>query len=94
MVRQIMQPIKVAAQALLDHTQYQNAPHRHARTSRLFVNARKDELIQECKKTVAQSLLRIQILEPAQKRRHIVPTLVIQFDILNANFTAFELRIA
>ena len=35
LVRQLMQPIKVAAQALVDHTQYQNAPHRHARTSHL-----------------------------------------------------------
>ena len=89
-----MQPIKVAAQALLDHTQYQNASHRHTRTSHLFVNAGKDGLIHECQNSVAQSFLRIQILEPSQKRRHIVPALVIQFDILNANFTALELWIA
>ena len=56
------------------------------------VNAGKDELIHECKKTVARSLLRIQILEPTQKHRHIVPRLVIQFDILDANLAALELR--
>ena len=94
LVRQLMQPIKVVAQALLDHSQYQNAPRRHARTSYLSVNAGKDVLVHECKKTVAQSLLRIQILEPNQNRRNIVPGLNVQFDILDANLTAPESRIA
>ena len=46
------------------------------------------------KNTVAQSLLRIQMLEPNQKRRKIVPSLNVQFDILDANLAALELRIA
>ena len=34
------------------------------------------------------------MLEPNQKRRKIVPTLNVQFDILDANLAALELRIA
>ena len=94
LVHQLMQPVKVAAQALLDHTHYQNVPHRHARTSHLFADTGTDILVHDCKKTVAQSLLRIQILEPKQKRRNIVPRLEVQFDILDANLTALELPIA
>ena len=44
--------------------------------------------------TVAQSLLRMQILEPNQKRRNIVPELDVQFDLFDASFTEFTLQIA
>ena len=37
LVYRVMQPIKVVAQALLDHSQYQNARHRHTRTSHFFL---------------------------------------------------------
>ena len=53
-----------------------------------------DQQFHECKKTVALSLLRIQTLEPNQKCRNIVPRLVVQCDILDANLTEFELPIA
>ena len=48
LVYRVMQPIKVVAQALLDHSQYQKTPHRHTRTSHFFfVNAGKDALVHE-----------------------------------------------
>ena len=76
-----------------EQSHYRNAPHIHARTSHLSVGAGKDILVQECKETLAKILLRIQILNPNQNCGQIVSALVVQFDILNANFTALKSRI-
>ena len=49
MVRQVVKTVEVAAQSLLQHSQYQNLPQVHPRTPDCAVGLRQDVLVQQHK---------------------------------------------
>ena len=84
----------IAAQTLLDHTHYQDAPHLHARPSGLPAHSRKDVLVEKTKQSLAEGLACIEVPEPDQEGRDVVPGFEIEPDILDADLAEHLLGIA
>ena len=70
MIRQVVKTVEVAAQSLLQHSQYQNLPQVHPRTPD-SVGLRQDVLVQQHKQPRTQRLAH-DVLKPLQHRRDVV----------------------
>ncbi len=93
LVRQLVEPVEVAAQPLLDHAHHQDPPHLHARPADLPVDAGKHVLVHEREQPRAESLVGTEMLEPDEKGGDVVPGLEVQVDVLDADLAEFQLRI-
>ena len=92
MVRQVVKTVEVAAQSLLQHSQYQNLPQVHPRTPDGAVGLRQDVLVQQHKQPRTQRLVAPDVLKPLQHRRDVVPRLRVDPDLLDGHLTELELR--
>ena len=92
MVRQVVKTVEVAAQSLLQHSQYQNLPQVHPRTPDRAVGLRQDVLVQQHKQPRTQRLVAPDVLKPLQHRRDVVPRLRVDPDLLDGHLPELELR--
>ena len=92
MVRQFMQTVKVAAQALLQDSQHQDLPQVHSRAPDRAVGLRQDMLVQQRIQLLAQRLVTPDVLKPLQHRGNIVPRLRVDPDLVDGHLTELELR--
>ena len=94
LVDQLVEPVEIAAQPLLDDAHHQNPPHLHARAPHLPVDAGKHVLVHERKQPAPKRLVAVEKLKPQQQGRNVVPGLQVQLDVLDANLAEFHLRVA
>ena len=94
LVHQLMQPVIITAQTLLDHAHHQDAPHLHARPAGLPAGAGKDVLVEKRKQPLAELRIGIEVLQPDQEGRDVVPGFGIQPDLLDADLAEHLLGIA
>ena len=94
LVYQLMQAVIITAQTLLDHAHHQDAPHLHARPSGLPAGAGEDVLVEKRKQSLAEGLVGIEVLQPDQEGRDVIPGFGIQPDLLDADLAEHLLRIA
>ncbi len=93
LVHQLVNPVVVAAETLLDHAHHQNPPHLHARTPRPPVAVRRNVPLQQPEQAGPQIPVAVQVLQPRQQSRNVVAGLRIQLDVLNPNLADFHLGI-
>ncbi len=94
LVHQLMQPVIITTQTLLDHAHHQDAPHLHSRPSGLPVGAGEDVLVEKCKQPLAELRIGIEVLQPDQEGRDVIPGFGIQPDLLDADLAEHLLGIA
>ena len=92
MVRQVVKTVEVVTQSLLQHTQHQNLPQVHSRTSHRTIGLRQNMLVQQCQQPRAQLLVAPDVLKPLQHRRDVVPRLRVDPDFLDRHLPELELR--
>ena len=83
LVRQLVEPVEVAAEPLLDHADHQGPPHLHARAPDLAVGVGKNVLLHEREQPFAEVFVAIEMLEPDKQDGNFVPGLEVQLNVLD-----------
>ncbi len=94
LVHQLMEPVEIAAQTLLDHAHHKDPPHLHARTAHGPVGPGKNVLLQKREQPGTEMPVGVEMLKAQKQSRDVVPGLQVQLDVLDADLAEFHLRIA
>ncbi len=84
-VRLILEPVAVAAKALLQDAHRQDRPEIHPRPAGVAAAVRKNVLFQKREQLVPQRLVPVDRLNADRKRRGVVPRLRVRLDVLDGD---------
>ena len=84
-VHKILEPVVVAAKALLQNAHHQDRPEIHPRPAGVAAAVRKNVLFQKREQLVPQRIVPVDRLNADRKHRGVVPRLRVQLDVLDGD---------